>query len=373
MLIIRGEINGFGVADLRIVNGVIAAIGQLGPAPNEPVLDLNGGAVLPGLNDHHIHLLAYAASLDSVRCGPPEVNNATELIETLAAAQPNASGWVRGIGYHDSVAGGIDRHWLDRHSPAVPIRIQHRSGRLWILNSVAMERLVRTSRQSSSKRETPTRVSRLRTRQGQQLPQNVVGETEGQALNRRQSAWLPLEGRPNQDGRFYDQDQHLARLWGRALPPIDQASRQLAAYGITGVTDLTPSNDTSAAARLEQLHKTGRLRQKVRVGGTLGMEHTLAGPTKIHLHESSLPDFEALSELVGNSHASGREVAVHCVTEAELAFALAAFRSAGVREGDRIEHASVTTAGAAVRDSGFGPVGDYATALHRGTGRCLFA
>jgi predicted amidohydrolase YtcJ len=35
-------------------------------------------------------------------------------------------------------------------------------------------------------------------------------------------------------------------------------------------------------------------------------------------------------------------VAVHCVTEAELVFALAAFREAGTRPGDRIEHASVT-------------------------------
>ena len=72
MLIVRAEIFGSGIADLRIENGVIAAIGQLTPQPDEPVLDMNGGAALPGLNDHHIHLMAYAASLDSVRCGPPD-------------------------------------------------------------------------------------------------------------------------------------------------------------------------------------------------------------------------------------------------------------------------------------------------------------
>ena len=35
-------------------------------------------------------------------------------------------------------------------------------------------------------------------------------------------------------------------------------------------------------------------------------------------------------------------MAVHCVTEVELVFTLAAFREAGPFAGDRIEHASVT-------------------------------
>ncbi len=299
MLIARAELYGSGVADLRIDNGVIAAIGQLEPRPGEPVLDLCGAAALPGLNDHHIHLMAYAAALESLRCGPPEVNNARQLIECLADAEPNASGWIRGTGYHESVAGDIDRHWLDRNLPDVPIRIQHRSGRLWILNSAGLQRI---------------------------------------ALARLSHQYPP----PCGDGRFFDQDTRLARLWGCAPPPVARASRRLAAFGVTGVTDLTPSNDTEAAALFERLQKTDQLRQAVRVGGTLSMRHALAGPTKVHLHESSLPDFDTLCELMATSHGRGRELAVHCVTEVELVFALAAFRVAAVRRGDRIEHASVT-------------------------------
>ena len=303
MLIANAEIYGSGVADLRIENGVVAAIGQLSPRPGEPVLEMDGAAVLPGLNDHHIHLLAYAASLDSVRCGPPEVNNARQLIETVAKAQPNESGWIRGIGYHESVAGDIDRHWLDRCARGVPIRIQHRSGRLWILNSAGLARVAQDASPSTD---------------------------------------APRKEQPDQDGRFYDQDRHLARRWGLSPPAIARASRELAKYGITGITDLTPSNDTSAACHIEHLRASGQLLQEVRVGGTLAMTHVLTGPTKVHLHETSLPDFEDLCTLIGNSHANAREVAVHCVTEAELVFALAALRTAGVQNGDRIEHASVT-------------------------------
>ena len=62
----------------------------------------------------------------------------------------------------------------------------------------------------------------------------------------------------------------------------------------------------------------------------------------MHLHETSLPEFTGLCGLIRASHERRREVAMHCVTEAELVFALAAFRDAGACPGDRIEHASVT-------------------------------
>ena len=297
-LIANAEIYGLGVADLRIENGRIAAIGKLAGRSGEPVLELGGAAALPGLNDHHIHLMAYAAALESVCCGPPEVRTGAQMIEALKGARPNKAGWIRGIGYHESVAGDIDRSWLDRYLPAVPLRIQHRSGRLWILNSVALQRLSERSL-------------------GRSLP-------------------------AHRHGRFYDQDVALRELWGCEAPPIARASRQLAAYGVTGVTDLTPGNDTAAAAAFERLRCSGSLLQRLRVGGKLDLRHGLAGPTKVHLHESSLPDYAGLCDLIETSHGLGRVVAMHCVTEAELVFALAAFRAAGTQPGDRIEHASVT-------------------------------
>jgi predicted amidohydrolase YtcJ len=66
------------------------------------------------------------------------------------------------------------------------------------------------------------------------------------------------------------------------------------------------------------------------------------GPVKLHLHEAQLPDFDAAVALMRAAHDRGRVVAVHCVTLTELVFTLATLREAGVRRGDRIEHASVT-------------------------------
>jgi predicted amidohydrolase YtcJ len=67
------------------------------------------------------------------------------------------------------------------------------------------------------------------------------------------------------------------------------------------------------------------------------------GPAKLHLHESALPDFAAASAFITAAHRRDRAVAVHCVSEVELVFALAAFEDAGPRPGDRIEHASVAS------------------------------
>lgn len=298
MLIANAEVYGAGVADLRIELGRVAAIGRLAGRPGEEVFDRRGAAVIPGLNDHHIHLMAYAAALDSVACGPPQVDTEAELIGALTDAVPNSRGWIRGIGYHESVAGDIDRLWLDAVCPEVPVRVQHRTGRLWMVNSAGLDRL--------------------------------AGACANGALPR------------GEHGRFFDQDDALRRLWGVEMPPIGAASRRLASFGVTGLTDLTPDNDTAAAARFERLGSSGTLLQQVRVGGKPGMRHALAGPTKVHLHNASLPDYDGLCRLIEKSHAGNRVVAMHCVTETELVFALAAFRDAGARPGDRIEHASVT-------------------------------
>ncbi|HET9629198.1 MAG TPA: amidohydrolase family protein, partial [Novosphingobium sp.] len=207
MLIRRAEIDGYTrerrLADLRLVDGRIAAIGQLEPAPGETVIDAAGGAVLPGLHDHHLHLFALAAARASVFCGPPEVVDEAGLAARLVAA-PGA-GWLRGIGYHESVAGDIDRVWLDRFGPERPVRVQHRGGRRWILNSRALEILL-----------------------------------AGQAC------W-PAELDAAR-GHLDDGDGWIRTRLAGQFPDLGDVSRELASYGITGVTEMTPANDVAALA-----------------------------------------------------------------------------------------------------------------------------
>ena len=323
--------------DVRVEQGIVTAIGKLEPLPEEQVLDAAGAALLPGLHDHHVHLASYAAALGSVPCGPPvvcteqaliaQLNNASSSQQPGEASAATASeqirlsdhshnimsdksnvDWLRGINYHESVAGDIDRRWLDRYAPKIPVRIQHRSGRLWILNSMALE---------------------------------VIKNSP-----------LPFESKLKlspKDGRLYDADNLLRKITKKDTLPVKEVSRNLASFGVTGINDMTPSNDLETCKWFTELQSTGALLQKLRLSGT--SELSAAGNTscgkiqigecKIHLHESDLPDYDDLCQTISTSHDKHRAVAIHCVTETELVFALAAMQETGFQPGDRIEHASV--------------------------------
>ena len=104
MLIVGAEIDGVAQRDVRLSGGRISEIApKLDRRAGEPTLDAAGGALLPGLHDHHLHLFALAAAESSVRCGPPEVRDADAMARALSGGA--RGGWIRGTGYHESVAG----------------------------------------------------------------------------------------------------------------------------------------------------------------------------------------------------------------------------------------------------------------------------
>lgn len=297
-----GHENGGGrIVDVRLSDGIVAGVGCLTPLPGEVVLDARGGALLPGLHDHHIHLFALAAAGESIRCGPPDVVDE----HGLAACLQNApgQGWIRGIGYHEHVAGDMDRAWLDRHCPDRPVRIQHRGGRRWIVNSAGLALLM------------------------------AAGDA-------------PPPGVDVARGHIDDADAWLRQRLSATFPDLAATSAVLASYGVTGLTEMTPSNDGHAIDYLASQQANGALLQQVLLAGRADMP--FAGSmevrpilTKIHLHEARLPPFGDICRTIADSHDSGRPVAVHCVTRTELVFTLAALGEAGVLAGDRIEHASV--------------------------------
>lgn len=309
MLIRRAEINFGDVVDVRIADGRVTDIGSaLQQLEDEITLDARGDALLPGLNDHHLHLFALAASQASLQCGPPQVQNAEQLSAQLRQLDRTltAGEWIRGIGYHDAVAGDIAREWLDERVPNRPVRIQHRSGRLWILNSCALEKI-----------------------------QTGIDD--------------PLEriaGRCT--GRLYDADAWLRSRLGGQRPSLQRVSQLLASYGITGVTDTTPHNGVELYRTFADARARGELLQTIRVMGDATLDAVangdgvVRGAHKFHLHDTELPEFDALCADIRRSHAANREVAFHCVTRTDLVFALSALQQTGVRAGDRIEHASIT-------------------------------
>ncbi len=311
MLILRAEIRPGTLRDLRLRGEAIAEVApRLEPSPGEAVVDARGGALLPGLHDHHLHLFALARARESVPCGPPRVRHASGLAAALRTARPDATGWIRGVGYHESVAGELDRRALDHLRDDLPVRIQHRSGALWILNSRALEAL---------------EIG------GAHPPRGV--ECDGR-------------GRPT--GRLFRLD---AWLRSRLPPPpplaLDAVGAELARLGITGATDATASNGPQELRILEEALGRGDLSQRLLVLGEERLprpSHPRAarGPLKIVLAEGALPPPRELSDRIAASHARGRPVAIHCVTRVELVVAAVALGEAGSLEGDRIEHASVS-------------------------------
>ncbi|HEV7850899.1 MAG TPA: amidohydrolase family protein, partial [Mycobacterium sp.] len=278
MLIRRGRLPDGRVADLRVDERIVEIADRLDPVAAEQVVDADAGAVLPGLHDHHLHLRAMAAALDSLSVGPPQVRTKARLAQALRTAEPGPDGWIRAVGYHASVAGELDRDQLDALVADTPVRVQHRSGAMWILNSAALSR---------------------------------VG----------------LADHP--DGRLRSSDD-----WAHALPrrvtALADITHRLAGYGVTGITDATPDLTAEDVATLSVAHRRGEIPQRL---------HFLA-PGKRILHDDRL-DVDELIGWVSDHHDDDIPVALHCVTHAQLVVALAALRSAGGHRLDRIEHAAV--------------------------------
>ncbi|MCZ7524935.1 MAG: amidohydrolase family protein [Acidimicrobiia bacterium] len=305
------------VVDVTVSQGLVREVRPgLSPSGGDDLVDGQGGALLPGLHDHHLHLLALAAAQSSVRCGPPEVATPDELATALRAAvrDPVPGGWVRGVGYHESVAGLPDRDVLDAYVAAVPLRVQDRTGRLWVLNSAAIERL---------------------------------------GLESADDACIERDASGRVTGRIWRGDDLLRERLGSPPPDLSVVGSRLACWGVTGVTDATATNDGTSVGLLAGAQRTGALPQRVRVMGPHGLrfdagDRLVPGEVKVLLDEDRLPSVEELGAVVRSAHGSGRRVAVHCVTAAQLFLAVQAFEEAGARA-DRIEHASVVP-GAAVGD-----------------------
>jgi predicted amidohydrolase YtcJ len=312
--------------DVVVRDGHVAAIRP----PGQPVVagvdvvEGHGAALIPGLHDHHLHLAATAADRVSVRVGPDDVTDAAGMALALrvAADRLGPGRWLRATGYHEQVAGDLDRDGLDRMVGDRPTRVQHRTGAMWILNSAAVT------------------AARL----------DGAGES---GIER------DADGRPT--GRVFGAD---AWLRGRVGPTegVDLAAvgAELAGYGVTGVTDATPTESIDDLRWLADAVERGDLPQLVVVTGGAALaemdppDRLELGPVKLVVADHALPSVDDLGRAIARAHATGRAVAVHCVTHLATVVALAAWDEAGSRPGDRIEHGSVVTPEVAALIAGHG-------------------
>lgn len=310
LLIRNAEVDGVPGQDVRLAGGRIAEIGRgLARAPAE--IDARGGALIPGLIDHHIHLLATAAQADSLALD--QVQGPAQLAARLhdhAGSRP-AGTWLRATGYHERVAGDLTRQDLDALAPNHPLRVQHQTGALWMLNSRALA-IVESG----------------------QTPDSLERDPAGVAT-----------------GRIWRGDSWLMQRIGKTPPPLAPIGAALAAAGVTGVMDASVSTDDDGAEILGAAHRAGALPQRIGLmsGGALAALQDgafVVGPLKILLDDHDLPPLDDVVARIRLARSWGRPVAVHCVTAAELALTLAAFEAAESAPGDRIEHGGMIPADA---------------------------
>lgn len=305
LLILNAEIAAGHCCDVLLAGGTIAALGEGLKHDFAAVIDAAGACLLPGLHDHHMHVAASAVAMASVPCGPPQVSDEAGLAAALARG---GTGWLRGVGYHESVAGMLHRHQLDRLAPHRPVRVQHRSGRMWFFNSAGLDLLLGS---------------------GMPLPQGLERDGGGYT------------------GRLFDEDRWLRDALRGTPPSFAPVGEALLRSGVTGLTEMSPANGLAEAAHFRAEQVSGNLPQRVVLAGSLdlggldGTTHLARGPFKLHLHEAQFPDWDETLARMAEARRQGRGTAVHCVSDAELVFALGLFAELGRFALDRIEHGSV--------------------------------
>jgi predicted amidohydrolase YtcJ len=315
LLVVGVELDGERV-DVRCSGGVVTAVAPGLVARRGESVVRGAVTVLPGLHDHHLHLLAMAARAHSVDLGPEAVSDPADLRRLLAAADARlaAGTWLRAVGYDERTGGWLDRHVVDAVVGDRPVRIQHRSGHLWVLNSAGWRAVADTSDHHG-------------------IDGSVTVERDDR-------------GDPN--GRLVDGDRYLAdRLPRAGAPDLGDVSRRLASYGVTGVTDATPTRTSADLEVLAGARRSGSLVQRVRVMGDVepdgpGVPADLeVGPVKVMVPDGGRTDVGGLAGRIDTAHRSGRPVALHCVSLVAAALALAAWDEAGPAPGDRMEHGGV--------------------------------
>jgi predicted amidohydrolase YtcJ len=307
-VISNAEVDGR-LVSVVIEDEIIAAIDVHPPAGETGVIDANGAALLPGLHDHHVHLLAMAARDEGLDLDSLDDERAFDLALSHAADSAG-DGWVRASGYDEHRHGQIDCRRLDALVGATKVRVQHRSGLAWVLSSAGLEAVL-----------------------SDDIPSGVE---------------LDASGKPT--GRLLRLDAWLAERVGVSAPSLQKIGAQLSSFGITGVTDATYNLGAGRAELLRQAVQSGALPQSLTLLGVTDDERSsvegwaTVGPAKILVDEVVGLDVDLLAKQIEGHHSVGRAVAIHAVSRAETVTVVTALALAGMMHGDRIEHGSVLPA-----------------------------
>jgi predicted amidohydrolase YtcJ len=321
---------------------------------NTKVIDCKGKTILPGFIDAHFHLFGFAESLVILNLEPGNNIRSMNDIQTKIrqlSEQLSPGTWIRGRGYNEFYL-TEKRHpnrWdLDSVTTVHPIKLTHRSGRAYVLNSLGLK-LVGISKETADP------------------PEGLIDRD--------------IEtGEPT--GLLYGMGDYL----GKAIPPLERdqielgiklADRELCALGITSVHDASPRNNLDRWKLIQHWKKEGLLKTRVKMMlGKEGLEEyrkhrfpvqvdenqVSMGGVKTIVHETTgqlRPGQFELNEMVLNVHRSELQAVLHAIEGKTIEAACDAVeyalkKSPRSDHRHRIEHCSVCTPSLAKRLASLG-------------------
>ncbi len=323
---------------LAIRAGRIVAVGALADVRGffgveTEVIDAGGAWAVPAFHDAHLHLLSYARMGAKLDCaGLRSLGELGGALGRRAATRPSGA-WVRAVRYDETswIDGRHpDRYDLDAAVPEHPVHLRHRALHLDVFNTAALRRL--------------------------QLTDLPMGGLERD----------PRTGAPT--GRVYHAGDRLHQVlehptYDELARSVRDASERLLAWGVTSVQDASITNGPAEWTLFHRLAADGYL--PLRVFFMPGVSswrqipwadapsaRVRQGPVKLMVEEGAT-DPSQLRAAVASVRGAGRAVALHAVTEAEVALAVDALGDAGARPPappSRIEH------GAVIPDQFLGPL-----------------
>lgn len=207
------------------------------------IIDAQGGAILPGINDGHLHFAA-SAMTRYAHLQLKDAQSWQEVVDRIEAASPDPGGWVRAAGWDEAVLGTDGSENLATARPDTPAVAFDASGHQVMVNGEALRRL-----------DLGEKVP--------DVPGGVVGRNHDGSVN----------------GRFADA---AMRLVNDSLPPFaeDQLRQaflrfqdELHMLGVTSLTDpglgpggrtlMAASCDTPSLQILTELARDGLLSLRV--------------------------------------------------------------------------------------------------------------
>ncbi len=300
-------------------------------------IDCQGKTLIPGFNDAHCHISAFASSLLSVDCSPSSVSSIADIQARIREqAQRLAPGsWIRATGYNEFYL-AEKRHpnrWdLDEAAPNHPIKLTHRSGHASVLNSQALS-LAGISAESP---EPPGGLIDRDLKSGE--PNGLLFEMEAYI----DKVILPLSEAEFEKG-------------------IRLANENYLSLGITSLQDATVHNGLKEWQIFHRLRERGDLVPRLSL--MMGTDAIVAsgfsphygddgmrlGAAKIVLDETTgrlHPSPEELEEQVLGAHQAGFQVAIHAIEEGAVEAAAQSVEHALAQtpkrdHRHRIEHCSV--------------------------------